>query len=344
MQTIPPLSLSTPATLPRSRLLLPNPQCNQINARQVTEGLNRYNAGVIEFTKRLEGGFGGWFNYTYSVMKDNQLGETNFCSYVNPQLAMHYNYISSMPACAAGQDFTTACYNPLSEYGYGMLDVPYRLNIAPIFELPFGNGKRWATGRAGDLLTGGWIVSAAMSIQSGFPDQRATGRRFAPRRSELEPAEHCPRCGSRNERQLRRAARVGRSSDGDVGESAGVSARAGRHVRQRAADDYRCAPAAAGERGPVDHQGRSARRHQAGPVQAGSHQPAESSEYPHAANGKHLRQLQLWEDEHTSRFHKVPAVHVQVQLLAFRLRASDFRYASGSELNQPEPVALKSGA
>ena len=34
-----PLSLSTPATLSRARLLLPHPQYGQINARQVTEGL-----------------------------------------------------------------------------------------------------------------------------------------------------------------------------------------------------------------------------------------------------------------------------------------------------------------
>ena len=46
-----PLSLSTPATLSRARLLLPFPQYRQINARQVTEGYNRYNAGVIELTR-----------------------------------------------------------------------------------------------------------------------------------------------------------------------------------------------------------------------------------------------------------------------------------------------------
>ena len=37
-----PTSLSTPATLSRARLLRPFPQCGQINARQVTEGLSRY--------------------------------------------------------------------------------------------------------------------------------------------------------------------------------------------------------------------------------------------------------------------------------------------------------------
>src|SRR5215510_15230382 len=101
-----PLSLSTPATLPRYRLLLPHPQCNQINAREVTEGLNRYNAAVIEFSRRLVGGFGGRFNYTYSVLKDNQIGELNFYSYTSPNYAVNnYNYVATMPTCEAGKQF-----------------------------------------------------------------------------------------------------------------------------------------------------------------------------------------------------------------------------------------------
>jgi hypothetical protein len=165
-----PLSLSTPTTLSRARLLLPFPQYGQINARQVTEGYSRYNAAVIEFTRRMKNGFGGRFNYTYSVLKDNQFGETNFYSSVAPALAVNnYNYVPSMPGCAAGQQFTTACYDPSSEFGYGIVDTPHRVNIAPVFELPFGAGKPWAQGRVADMILGGWTVAAAMSFQSGFP-------------------------------------------------------------------------------------------------------------------------------------------------------------------------------
>ncbi|MEQ1911173.1 MAG: carboxypeptidase-like regulatory domain-containing protein, partial [Vicinamibacterales bacterium] len=164
-----PLSLSTPTTLSRARLLLPHPQYGQINARQVTEGYSRYQAGVIELTRRMSHGFGGRFNYTYSVLKDNQFGETNFYSSVSPALAVNnYNYIASMPACS-GNQFTTACYDPSSEYGYGIVDTPHRFNIVPVFELPFGTGKKWAQGPVADRILGGWTVSAAMSFQSGFP-------------------------------------------------------------------------------------------------------------------------------------------------------------------------------
>ncbi len=165
-----PLSLSTPATLSRARLLRPFPQYGQINARQVTEGLSRYHAVVFELAKRMSNGLGGRFSYTYSQLKDNQVGEGNFYAAVSPGIPMNnYNYLSSMPACAAGQQFTTACYDPLSEYGLSMLDVPHRVLLAPIAELPFGVGKRWANGRVADLLIGGWTIAGAITLQSGFP-------------------------------------------------------------------------------------------------------------------------------------------------------------------------------
>jgi hypothetical protein len=165
-----PRSLSTPATLSRARLLRPFPQYGQVNANQVTEGITRYNAAVFELTRRIANGFGGRFSYTYSVLKDNLIGETNFYTAASPALAVNnYNYVASMPQCGAGQQFTTACYDPFAEYGYSILDVPHRVLIAPMYQLPFGEGKRWANGRAADLLAGGWTVTASITLQSGFP-------------------------------------------------------------------------------------------------------------------------------------------------------------------------------
>jgi trimeric autotransporter adhesin len=175
-----PTSLSMPATLPRWRLLLPFPQYRQVNARQVTEGSSRYNAGVFELTKRVSRGWGGRFSYTYSVLKDNQVGEENFYAAVSPGLPLNnYNYLRWAPECVDGQEFTTACYDPRAEYGHGILDVPHRVILAPIVELPFGTDRKWKTNRLADLFVGGWTVSAAMSLQSGFPiniDQAADSR------------------------------------------------------------------------------------------------------------------------------------------------------------------------
>jgi hypothetical protein len=68
---------------------------------QVSEGVNRYNAGVFELTKRMTHGWGGRFSYTYSVLKDNQVGETNFFSNRGVGQPMNnYNYDASMPVPA----------------------------------------------------------------------------------------------------------------------------------------------------------------------------------------------------------------------------------------------------
>ena len=166
-----PASLSTPATLPRWRLLTPFPQFTQVNDLQVTEGKNSYNAAVVEWSKRVSHGWGGRVSYTYSVLKDNQFAEGNFYTAVSPALPINnYNYVSSAPVCQAGQQFTTACYDPNAEYGYGILDVPHRVIIAPIAELPFGKGKKWASNSGvADAIIGGWTVSALINLQAGFP-------------------------------------------------------------------------------------------------------------------------------------------------------------------------------
>jgi len=165
-----PLSLSTPATLARSRLLLPFPQYRQVNARQVTEGYSRYHAAVFEVSRRLRHGWGGRFSYTYSVLKDNLIGESNFYAAVSPALPINnYNYLASAPACSGGAQYTTACFDPSAEYGYSVVDVPHRVILAPMVQLPFGEGHRFGSGGLGQKLLGDWTLAAMVTLQSGFP-------------------------------------------------------------------------------------------------------------------------------------------------------------------------------
>jgi hypothetical protein len=154
--------LATQPTLTRAQLLRPYPQFLNIAARQVSEGINRYNAGVVEWSRRLGGGnwFGGRVSYTYSALKDNQFGETNFFSNNGPGLPLNaYNYIAGSPD-----------YNPRVDYAYGILDVPHRLVMAPMVEVPFGEGRKWSTSNALlDIIAGGWTAAAIVTVQSGFP-------------------------------------------------------------------------------------------------------------------------------------------------------------------------------
>jgi hypothetical protein len=120
-------------------------------ARQSTGARTRYNAGIIEFQKRVMHGWGGRFSYTYSRLMDNQFGETNSYSR-NPNNRAVNNYDLE------------------AEYSRGILDVPHRLVLAPIIELPFGQGRRFANSSGlSDALLGGWTIAGILNFESGFP-------------------------------------------------------------------------------------------------------------------------------------------------------------------------------
>ncbi|HJU44813.1 MAG TPA: TonB-dependent receptor [Vicinamibacterales bacterium] len=136
-------------TISRAQSLRPFPQFGNILMRQNTEGKNQYHAAIVKFEKRMSQGWGGRINYTYSRLMDNQFAESN--SYSGTR--------------AEAQDI----YNLDAEYSIGLLDVPHKLVISPIIELPFGEGKRWASGGVGAAILGDWTISSIIAFESGFP-------------------------------------------------------------------------------------------------------------------------------------------------------------------------------
>ena len=147
-------AFSRQQTIARGQLLRPYPQFGDILAHQVSAGKARYNAMVLKFNKRFTRGWGANVNYTYSANKDNLFGEVNYFSNNNNALARPLDN-----------------YDLDAEYGTSLLDTPHRLNISGIYELPFGQGRRWLS-KPGviDVLLGGWAISAIGSYQSGFPN------------------------------------------------------------------------------------------------------------------------------------------------------------------------------
>jgi hypothetical protein len=143
------------ATIARRELLRPYAQFGDILMRQSTLGESQYHAGVLKFEKRITNGWGGRINYTYSRLNDNQFGETNFFS----------------ATAAEAQD----AYNLDAEYSIGLLDVPHKISIAPIVELPFGEGKRWAQSGVAAYILGDWTIASIIGIESGFPVSIYTG-------------------------------------------------------------------------------------------------------------------------------------------------------------------------
>jgi Carboxypeptidase regulatory-like domain/TonB dependent receptor-like, beta-barrel len=64
-----------------------------------------------------------------------------------------------------GQNF----YDRKSERSVSAGDIPFRLTLAPVVELPFGPGKQWLNSGAAGYLLGGWRASAIYTISAGTP-------------------------------------------------------------------------------------------------------------------------------------------------------------------------------
>lgn len=137
------------ATVQRRQLLRPFPQFGDVLMRQNTSGKSQYHAAILKFEKRISNGWGGRINYTYSRLKDNQFGETNFFSAVSGE--------------------AQNAYDLEAEYDTSILDVPHKIVFSPIVELPFGEGKRWAKEGVGKMILGNWTLSSIISLESGFP-------------------------------------------------------------------------------------------------------------------------------------------------------------------------------
>jgi len=64
---------------------------------------------------------------------------------------------------------------PELEWSVGRFDVPHNIKINTVYELPFGEGKRWLQTGVGSQVIGGWRVAVIQSYNSGFPIAVTTG-------------------------------------------------------------------------------------------------------------------------------------------------------------------------
>ena len=127
------------STVPRQQLLRPFPQFTSFDINDLNTGLVWYDSLQIALEKRYSHGLTFIASYTFSK-------NIEALSYLNGQDS------------APGRTLTA-------------WDRPQRLTIAPIYELPFGPGRRflnsknpWASG-----FVGGWQTVLTSTLQSGAP-------------------------------------------------------------------------------------------------------------------------------------------------------------------------------
>jgi len=108
-----------------------------------------YHSMQAKFERRFSRGFAVLANFTWSKLIDDSSSD--------------WGGFWSLDV--TGQDF----YNRRADRSVSAGDIPVRLTIAPIVELPFGPGKKWLqSGVAGQVL-GGWRTSAIYTVSSGSP-------------------------------------------------------------------------------------------------------------------------------------------------------------------------------
>ena len=129
---------SNGATIARSQLLKPFPQFGNLRTFD-DDGTSRYNSAQFKVEHRFTKGYSVLAAYTWSRFTERvfKLNATD-----------------------------TEYEERLSEF-----DVPHRVSISGIFELPFGRGRRFASDARGwtDGLIGGWSVQGIGQFQSGRP-------------------------------------------------------------------------------------------------------------------------------------------------------------------------------
>jgi len=141
-----------------------------------TEGNSSYNALELDLSRRFSRGLEFRANYTWSKNLDMNSGLTGAQAQNQAQMILDRN---DLPR----------------DWGPSALNIAQQSNISLLYELPFGNGKRWLSNGAAGKLFGGWQFNAISTLQTGFPftpqigsNRSGDGDTRNPDRPSLNPA------------------------------------------------------------------------------------------------------------------------------------------------------------
>ena len=143
-------TLSKP-TVPWGQLQRPYPQYMNVSSTAKPLANSIYHSMTIKADKRFSSGLSVLAAYTVAkAIDDSSSSVTNFGTVARTKLDV---------------------YNLRLERSLSSFDVPQRLVLTYLYELPFGKGKRFLAGlpRGANLLVSGWQVNQVATFQSGLP-------------------------------------------------------------------------------------------------------------------------------------------------------------------------------
>ncbi len=130
------------------------------NSLLITESraMMNYNALQAVLRQRLSHGLEFTFNYTYGKAMTSSFG--NYSLNVNGYNGAFQNY-----------------YNSGADDGPAGYDIKHNVSATGVYALPFGTGKQYlsSANRILDEVVGGWKVSTAAVVYSGFPETLTAG-------------------------------------------------------------------------------------------------------------------------------------------------------------------------
>jgi hypothetical protein len=145
--------VGTNATVKKAQLLLPFPQFDNFSLAEPDNRDSIYHSMQLKVQKRFAAGAQVLASYTISKLIDNTNSEINW-----------------LEAAAPSWNDANA-YNLRGERSLDGFDVPQRLVVGAIMDLPMGRGKRFASSVDGvtDKLISGWGINTIITFQRGFP-------------------------------------------------------------------------------------------------------------------------------------------------------------------------------
>ena len=135
-----------------AQALRPFSQFQQVSEVLENVGQSSYEAAFVKVQRNFKNGFSLLSSYTWSkILTDAD---------------------SQFPGVGAGGNAIQNPSNLRQEKSYSTQDLPQYLTLAYVYELPFGEGRRFL-GRSGlvNEFVGGWQVGAIHRYLSGFPTQ-----------------------------------------------------------------------------------------------------------------------------------------------------------------------------
>jgi hypothetical protein len=142
------------STVPLGQLLLPYPQYSgvRLHGQGIYDSI--YHSFQITSQKRFAG------------------GATLLVAYTNAKLISNTDTNTAWLEQSSGNvGFIQDNYNLRGERSLSSQDVPQRLAVSYVLDLPFGRGKKFLSGLTGPVekIASGWGVNGITTLQSGFP-------------------------------------------------------------------------------------------------------------------------------------------------------------------------------